>query len=94
MRFFVHCDDDGKILSVTKVHTMHETLAHPYVHAEGEKILEIDADLAVSGLDAHEVVEQYAVDISTGTLRRHPGREIDGGGSAPSRLRTTTKKRT
>jgi hypothetical protein len=71
MRLFVRCNHDGTILSVIKVHAMPETLAHPYAHPleEGEQILEIDPDPGVSALNAHEVLEQYAVDSATGKLQ-------------------------
>ena len=92
MRLFIRCDQEGKILSAMKVCVMPETLEHPYAHSseEGEQILEIDADPAVAALDAHEVVEQYAVDTTTGKLRKLTRAGPQAGESAPPQPRPAT----
>ena len=84
MRVFVRCDRNGTILSVTKVRTMSEGMPHPYgpMAEEDERIVEIEADAAAAQLDAHEVVERYVVDPSSGTLRKLAREESRGAVSA------------
>lgn len=71
MKLFVHFDDEGRILSVARVHGTAGTPQNPYIHVEQqERVLEMDATEEFQALDAHEIAEQYMVDLKNERLQR------------------------
>ncbi len=71
MKLFIHFDKDGQILSVAKVHLMEHEGHHPFIHAEkSEQVIEVAATRELKDLDAHEIAEQYMIDITSRVLRK------------------------
>lgn len=74
MKLFIHFDKDGKILSVAKVHLIEHESHHPFVHAEKpDQVIEVAATRELKDLDAHEIAEQYLIDITSRVLRKKQG---------------------
>lgn len=77
MRLFVHCDKDGGILSVAKVEDASPGL-HPFMHVgEPDRAVEVSHTPEVERLDAHEIVEQYEVDLRSNRLRKKTAKAPD-----------------
>lgn len=73
MRLFVHFDDKGQVLSAAKVHGTGGALENPFLHVERQdRVLEMAATEELQALDAHEIAEQYKVDMKRKTLRKRP----------------------
>jgi len=71
MKLFVHFDEEGRILSVARVHRTGDAPQNPYIHVERqEHVLEMDATEEFQALDAHEIAEQYKVDLKSKTLKK------------------------
>jgi len=71
MKLFVHFDEEGRILSVARVHRTAGAPQNPYIHVERqEHVLEMDATEEFQALDAHEIAEQYMVDLKKQRLQR------------------------
>jgi hypothetical protein len=71
MRLFVRFDGRGKIISVGKVEFMHPGMDHPHGAVnEGEDVIEVDPSPEHMALDAHELAEQYSVDVKKRKLHK------------------------
>lgn len=90
MKLFVHFDEEGRILSVARVHRTADTLQNPYIHVEQhESVLEMDATGELQALDAHEIAEQYVVDLKSKTLKK----QKQAGPAKPEEPRKGTAKK-
>ena len=78
MKLFVHFDEQGRIVSVAKVHAAEGPALNPFLHLEQqERVLEMNATEELQALDAHEIAEQYAVDLPDRKLRKmKPAAEV------------------
>jgi hypothetical protein len=76
VELFIQFDRHGKILSVSKVEQMHESLEHPHGGLDkGDDVLKVKSTAELAALDAHEVVVQYSVDVKKRKLqKRRPPR--------------------
>lgn len=64
MRFFIHHDQKGNILSVSKVESMDASLEHPYAElAPGESVLEVEPTAELKKIECHTISERYLVDL-------------------------------
>jgi hypothetical protein len=70
MKLFMHFNEDGQVISVAKVHGEEGAAQNPFFHAEQERVLEIKATEELRALDAHEIAEQYVVDVKNKRLKK------------------------
>jgi hypothetical protein len=71
VRLFIHFNQQGNIVSVSKVEFMQPDLVHPHGGLmEGDDVIEIDPEEEHISLDAHEIAEQYSVDVKKRKLRK------------------------
>jgi hypothetical protein len=70
VKLFVHFNEDGQVISVAKVHGEEAVAQNPFLHTEQERVLEIKATEELRALDAHEIAEQYVVDVKERRLRK------------------------
>jgi hypothetical protein len=70
VRLFVHYTKDGQIVSTTKATVLPEGLEHPYVDVgEDDAVLEVEPSAELERLAAHEIAEQYSVDVGAKQLK-------------------------
>ena len=70
MRLFIHFNRRGTIISVSKVEFMNPDLVHPHAGlAKGDEVIELDPEEEHLPLDAHEIAEQYSVDVKKRKLK-------------------------
>jgi len=71
MKLFIHFDEQGQVLSVAKVHAAGERTQNPFLHVERQElVLELDLTEEFHALDAHEIAEQYMVDVKLRQLTK------------------------
>ncbi len=64
MKLFIHCDAKGGILSAVKV-LESSAQYHPFAHVEeSEHIVQTEMNAELKALFAHEISEQYQVDLA------------------------------
>ncbi len=68
MKIFVKYNNDGEILSVSKVDVMPEGLDQPYVLDENEFVLVAPGKKEFVNLDAIQLHEGYKVDVKKARL--------------------------
>lgn len=76
LKLFIHFDEQGQVLSVAKVIAAGGAAPNPFMHVEQQElVLEMDATEEFEALHAHEIAEQYTVDVKSRKLRKQkPGR--------------------
>ncbi|HZD93956.1 MAG TPA: hypothetical protein VE133_06860 [Candidatus Sulfotelmatobacter sp.] len=88
MKLFVHFDEQGRIISVAKVHVSGGAAQNPFLHLEQQdRVLEMNAPEELRAMDAHEIAEQYMVDLKDRTLRK-----LKQAGEAPPEKKRAVKK--
>jgi hypothetical protein len=71
MKLFIHFDERGQVLSVAKVHAAGGRTQNPFLHVgRQEQVLELELTEEFHALDAHEIAEQYAVDVKQRKLMK------------------------
>lgn len=72
MRVFIKYDQEGKIISVSKVNLMPEELENPYGDlTDKEQVLEVTETEEIAQLDAIQIHSNYRVDIQSKKLVPH-----------------------
>jgi hypothetical protein len=70
MKLFIHCDAKGDILSAVKVQEAGAEY-HPFAHVEeSDHIVKTEINAELKALFAHEISEQYQVDLESRRLKK------------------------
>jgi hypothetical protein len=71
MRFFIHHDSNGNIISASKTEIMDASLEHPFGGLTNEdSVLEVKPTTGLQTLYCHEICERYEVDVRKKKLRK------------------------
>ena len=71
MELYIRFDQRGRIVSVSRMETMHESLEHPHGGLEeGESVIHVKPTPEQAKLAAHELAAQYSVDVKKGKLQK------------------------